>query len=80
MNNAKTKKVKPAAEHEELLIAAILDFYKKHRGYRMTQKEFVGLICAITQQAMSDIQWGVVSVSGQWLVTGGFWNNFIITN
>lgn len=59
MNNTKTTKTKikkaEPAEHEELLIGAILDFYKTHRGYRMTQKEFVGLICAITQQAISDI-------------------------
>jgi len=37
MNNTKTTKINPADEHEELLIAAILDFYKKHRGYRMGQ-------------------------------------------
>ena len=49
----KTKKAKPT-EHEELLIGAILDFYSKHRGYRMTQKEYIGLIQAISQQAMCD--------------------------
>ncbi len=55
MNNTKTTKIKPADEHEELLIAAIIDFYKKHRGYRMSQTEFVGLIHALSQQALSDI-------------------------
>ena len=50
------KKIKQSVqEHEELLIVAILDFYSKHPGYRMSQKEFVGLICAITQQMISDI-------------------------
>ena len=44
-----------APEKEELLITAILDFYKKHPGYRISQSEFVGLICAISQQAISDI-------------------------
>ncbi|MBQ6026975.1 MAG: hypothetical protein IJL21_00240 [Alphaproteobacteria bacterium] len=50
------KKIKQSAQdHEELLIMAILDFYSKHPAYRMSQKEFVGLICAITQQMMCDI-------------------------
>lgn len=39
----------------EELIAAVLDFYAKHPGYRMSQSEFVGLICAISQQMLSDI-------------------------
>lgn len=43
------------SEKEELLIAAILDFYRKNPGYRMSQKEFIGLICALSQQVMSDI-------------------------
>lgn len=51
----KTTKIKPADEHEELLIAAIMDFYRTHRGYRISQKEFVGLIHALSQQALSDI-------------------------
>lgn len=41
--------------NKEELIAAILDFYRKHPKYRMTQGEFVGLICAISQQMLSDI-------------------------
>lgn len=40
---------------QELLIGAVLDFYSKNRGYRMSQKEFVGLICALAQQMLSDI-------------------------
>ena len=55
--NTKTKRTKPVSEHEELLIATILDFYRKHKGYRLSQGEFVGLICALSQQVMSDIQW-----------------------
>ena len=43
------------SEKEELLIGAVLDFYRKNPGYRMSQKEFMGLICALCQQAMSDI-------------------------
>ena len=42
-------------EPQELLIEAIMDFYKKHQGYRMSQSEFVGLICALSQQLMHDI-------------------------
>ena len=53
--NTKTKRTKPVSEHEELLIATILDFYRKHKGYRLSQGEFVGLICALSQQVMSDI-------------------------
>ena len=45
---------KPDSNKEEL-IAAILDFYAKYPKYRMTQGEFVGLICAISQQMLSDI-------------------------
>lgn len=40
---------------KEELIMAVLDFYAKHPGYRMSQNEFVGLICAISQQMLSDI-------------------------
>lgn len=46
--------IKSDTEHEELLIGAVIDFYSKHRGYKMTQKEFIGLICALSQQAMCD--------------------------
>ena len=53
MKNIKAKNAAP--EKEELLIAAILDFYKKHKGYRLSQGEFVGLICVLAQQVMSDI-------------------------
>ncbi len=42
-------------EKEELLIGAVLDFYRKNPGYRMSQKEFMGLICALCQQVMSDV-------------------------
>lgn len=45
---------KKAVEKEELLIQAVIDFYAKHRGYKMSQKEFIGLICALSQQAMCD--------------------------
>ena len=41
--------------NKEELISAILDFYSKHPGYRLTQSEFVGLICAISQQMLNDI-------------------------
>jgi len=41
--------------NKEELITAILDFYHKHPGYRMTQGGFVGVICAISQQMLSDI-------------------------
>ena len=41
--------------NKEELIAAILDFYRKYPGYRMTQGEFVSLICALSQQMLSDI-------------------------
>ncbi len=47
-------KVKIYSGKEEL-ITAVLDFYSKHPNYRMSQNEFVGLICAITQQMMGDI-------------------------
>lgn len=47
-------RVKTDSNKEEL-IAAILDFYRKHHGYRMTQSEFVGVICAISQQMLNDI-------------------------
>ena len=43
------------AESQELLINALLDFYSKHRGYRLSQSEFVGLVCALSQQMLSDI-------------------------
>ena len=49
---------KPRAKidsNKEELITAILDFYAKHPGYRMTQGEFVSLICALSQQMLSDI-------------------------
>ena len=42
------------ANNEEL-ITAILDFYTKHPGYRMTQSEFVSLICTLSQQMLNDI-------------------------
>lgn len=45
---------KNIAEKEELLIQAVIDFYAKHRGYKMSQKEFIGLICALSQQAVCD--------------------------
>jgi len=41
--------------NKEELIAAVLDFYRKHPKYRMHQSEFVGLICAISQQMLSDV-------------------------
>ena len=41
--------------NKEELITAILDFYAKHPKYRMSQGEFVGLICALSQQMLSDI-------------------------
>lgn len=41
--------------NKEELIMVILDFYSKHPGYRMSQGEFVGLICALSQQMLSDI-------------------------
>ena len=41
--------------NKEELMMAILDFYAKHPKYRMSQGEFVGLICAISQQMLSDI-------------------------
>ncbi len=47
-------KVKPNSNREELMIA-IMRFYVKHPGYRMSQGEFVGLICALSQQMLSDI-------------------------
>ncbi|MBQ6736162.1 MAG: hypothetical protein IJQ90_01595 [Alphaproteobacteria bacterium] len=50
----KTPKVKVYSDKEEL-IATVLDFYSKHPNYRMSQNEYVGLICAISQQMMSDI-------------------------
>ena len=50
------KKTEAKVEYgREELITAILDFYVKHPGYRMTQSEFIGIISAITQQMMSDI-------------------------
>ena len=51
MTKSRTKQ----ESNKEELIAAILDFYRKHPGYRMTQSEFVGIICAISQQMLSDI-------------------------
>ncbi|MBO4683574.1 MAG: hypothetical protein J5611_03300 [Alphaproteobacteria bacterium] len=45
---------KPDSNKEELIMA-VLDFYRKHPKYRMTQGEFVSLICAISQQMLSDI-------------------------
>ena len=57
--NKKGEKMKKVSikndSNKEELIAAILDFYRKHPKYRMTQGEFVGLICAISQQMLSDI-------------------------
>ena len=50
----KNKLGNTVGESEELLIRAIMDFYAKHRGYRMSQKEFIGLICALSQQVMCD--------------------------
>ncbi len=41
--------------NKEELFTAILDFYAKHPGYRMSQGEFVSLICALSQQMLSDI-------------------------
>ena len=41
--------------NKEELIAVILDFYAKHPRYRMSQGEFVSLICALSQQMLSDI-------------------------
>lgn len=50
------KKIKVApVEHEEKLIGAVLEFYKQNPGYRISQGEFVGLVCAISQQMLSDI-------------------------
>ena len=53
MKNKQTSGV--SAEKEELLFMAILEFYKKHPGYKMTQGEFTSLICALSQQFMADI-------------------------
>jgi hypothetical protein len=50
----KKVRVKTDSNKEELIMA-ILDFYAKHPGYRMTQGEFVGSICALSQQMLSDI-------------------------
>jgi tyrosyl-tRNA synthetase len=41
--------------NKEELMMAILDFYAKHPRYRMSQGEFVGLICALSQQMLKDI-------------------------
>ena len=40
---------------KEELINVILNFYLEHPGYKMSQNEFVGVICAISQQMLSDI-------------------------
>ena len=51
MPKTKTK----TSSNKEELFTAILDFYAKHPGYRMSQSEFVGLICALSQQMLKDI-------------------------
>ena len=50
----KKKLESPVGENEELLTRAIMEFYVKHCGYRMSQTEFIGIICALSQQAMHD--------------------------
>ena len=44
----------PDTNREELILA-VLDFYSKHPGYRISQSEFISLICAISQQMLSEI-------------------------
>lgn len=40
---------------EELLLLAILDFYRKHRDYRISQNEFASLVCVLSQQFLHDV-------------------------
>lgn len=51
--NVKSQNV--AVGTDEPLIAAIMDFYIKHPGYRISQSEFASLVCALSQQFMHDI-------------------------
>lgn len=42
-------------EKQELLLGAILDFYRKHKNYRISQSEFASLVCILSQQFIHDV-------------------------